>query len=131
MTDRRTLPSAALAVPVLGAAPRGATIRPQTPDQRLRALLREIDPRRLEATVRRLVAFGTRHTLSSQTDPVRGIGAARDWILGEFQRYAAASAGRLTVALQSYVQQPVPRIPTATTITNVVARVSGLRVGRR
>src|SRR4051812_50076026 len=97
MADRRTFLSvsaaAAVAAPVLGgagadAAPRhfggpGRPERRQAPDRDLRALLREIDPRRIEATVRRLAAFGTRHTLSSQTDPVRGIGAARDWIFDQ------------------------------------------------
>ena len=47
-------------------------------------MLREIDPARIEANVRKLASFGTRHTLSSQDDPVRGIGAARDWIFAEF-----------------------------------------------
>ena len=50
----------------------------QDPDSGLRALLREIDPDRIKATILRLVQFGTRHTASSQTDPVRGIGAAFD-----------------------------------------------------
>ena len=116
-----------------GAAPAGADwpegpgVRygPQEPDAVLRGLLRELDPRRIEATIRTLVSFGTRHTLSDQTDPARGIGAARDWIAAEFQRYAAVSAGRMTVALQSYLQQPASRIPTATQITNVLATLRG------
>ncbi|WP_370947312.1 M20/M25/M40 family metallo-hydrolase [Amycolatopsis sp. cg5] len=104
----------------------GKPIGPQRPDAELRAILREIDERRVEATVRRLVAFGTRHTLSSQTDPNRGIGAARDWIFAELKKVAATSGGRMTVELQSYVQPPAPpRIPVATTITNVVATLKG------
>jgi hypothetical protein len=94
-------------------------------DRELRALLREVDRRRIEATVRKLVSFGTRHTLSSQTDPVRGIGAARDWIFAELSGHAARSGGRMSVELQSYVQEPVPRIPVPTTITNVVATLRG------
>lgn len=101
----------------------GATA--QEPPRELRALLREIDHRRIEATVRRLAAFGTRHTLSAQHDPVRGIGAARDWILAEMRRYARGSGGRMTVELQSYVQEPGPRIPEPTRITNVVATLRG------
>ncbi|WP_151485153.1 M28 family metallopeptidase [Streptomyces albicerus] len=97
----------------------------QPPSRELRALLREIDPARIEATVRKLVSFGTRHTLSIQDDPARGIGAARDWILAEMRSYAAASGGRMTAELQSYVQEPAPRIPTATRITNVVATLRG------
>ncbi|MBG0853588.1 M20/M25/M40 family metallo-hydrolase [Streptomyces spinoverrucosus] len=97
----------------------------QPPTRELRALLREIDPDRIEATVRRLVSFGTRHTLSSQDDPRRGIGAARDWLLAELSSCAAASGGRMTAELQSYVQEPAPRIPTPTRITNVVATLRG------
>ena len=76
------------------------------PEGRRRAAgdAREIDPDRIEANVRKLASFGTRHTLSSQTDPVRGIGAARDWLLAEFQQYAAESGGRMTAELQSFIQ---------------------------
>ncbi|MFA1551138.1 M28 family metallopeptidase [Actinomadura chokoriensis] len=103
----------------------GGPVRNQPPDAELRAMLREIDEDRVEATVRKLVGFGTRHTLSVQDDPKRGIGAARDWILAEMQRYAAASGGRMTAELQSYVQEPASRIPVPTRITNVVATLRG------
>ncbi|MFM9371224.1 M20/M25/M40 family metallo-hydrolase [Streptomyces sp. Da 82-17] len=107
------------------AGPAGAPATAQPPSPELRALLREIDPKRIEATVRRLAAFGTRHTLSSQDHPERGIGAARDWIKAELERYARPSGGRMTVELQSYVQEPAPRIPEPTRITNVVATLRG------
>jgi Zn-dependent M28 family amino/carboxypeptidase len=97
----------------------------QQPDRELRAILREVDPRRIEAIIRKLVTFGTRHTLSTQDDPNRGIGAARDWIFAELQRYAAVSEGRMTVELQSYIQEPAPRIPVPTRITNVMATLRG------
>ena len=63
--------------------------------------------------MRKLVSFGTRHTLSDQDDPERGIGAARDWIFREMTAYAARSGGRMTVEKQSYVQPPAARIPVA------------------
>ena len=109
-------PAAAATADVAPAADPGPGLpaTPQLPDAELRALLREVDPRRIEATVRRLAAFGTRHTLSSQDDPVRGIGAARDWIFAQLEGYAAASDGRMTVQKQSFVQQPTPRIPVPT-----------------
>ncbi|MFD7118988.1 M20/M25/M40 family metallo-hydrolase [Streptomyces sp. NPDC056730] len=122
------LASTASAVPSAATTGRGAGDRPvtaQSPDRELRELLKEIDRDRIEATVRRLAAFGTRHTLSSQDDPERGIGAARDWIHAELKRYAEASGGRMTVELQSYVQEPASRIPVATRITNVVATLRG------
>jgi hypothetical protein len=97
----------------------------QQPDKELRAILREVDPRRVEAIVRKLVTFGTRHTLSTQDDPSRGIGAARDWIYAELQKYAASSDGRMTVELQSYIQPPADRIPVPTRITNIIATLRG------
>ncbi|HST49104.1 M20/M25/M40 family metallo-hydrolase [Jatrophihabitans sp.] len=103
----------------------GARLKPQRPDRELLAILEEIDEDRIEATVRKLVSFGTRHTLSSQTDPHRGIGAARDWIAAELRRYAAASGGRMTVTVPSYIQQPASRIPTPTRISNMVATLRG------
>ena len=98
---------------------------PQRADSELRAILDQVDPARIEASVRKLVSFGTRHTLSSQDDPERGIGAARDWLFEELSRYAEASGGRMTVEKQTYVQQPANRIPTATPITNVIATLRG------
>ena len=129
MADRRAFlsASAALAVtPVLGAGPAHAGAKPPKPvDPQLKAILREIDQRRIQATVDRLAAFGTRHTLSSQDDPVRGIGAARDWIFQELSAYAGQSGGRMTVEKQSFVQPVSSRIPTPTTITNVIATLKG------
>ena len=55
------------------------------------------DPARLKALVEKLVSFGTRHTLSSTTDPKRGIGAARNWGAAEFQRISKACGGCLTI----------------------------------
>jgi hypothetical protein len=103
----------------------GDPIRPQRPDRDLRRLLEEIDADRFEAIVNRLVAFGTRHTLSTQTDPVRGIGAATEWVYQQVLEAAATSGGRMTVEKQSFVQPAGPRIPQPTTITNVIATLRG------
>jgi len=118
------IPEAARAEEVAAGGP-GSPIRPQRPDRDLLRLLDEVDPRRIEATINRLVAFGTRHTLSSQTDPVRGIGAATEWVYQQLLASAAASGGRMTVEKQTFIQQPGPRIPVATPITNVLATLRG------
>ena len=55
------------------------------------------DPARLKATVTKLVSFGTRHTLSSQTDPRRGIGAAQHWVAGQFEAIGRQCGGCITV----------------------------------
>src|SRR3954470_19499106 len=56
----------------------GRLNRPQRADATLRRILDDIDPDRIRNTIETLVGFGTRHTLSTQTDDSFGIGAARD-----------------------------------------------------
>ena len=88
-------------------------------------ILSEIDSRNIERTIRKLVSFGTRNTLSDQNDPNRGIGAARDWLYSEFQKAAAASAGRMTVEKQTFEQPKAARVPQPTMLTNIVAKLKG------
>ena len=76
---------------------------------------------RIEADVRKLVSFGTRHTLSSQTDPKRGIGAATRWIHDEFERISRACGGCLEVRYVEGTVQGEPRIPGPVKIVNVIA----------
>jgi hypothetical protein len=99
--------------------------QPQRPDRTLRGILRDVDPHRIRHTIETLVGFGTRHTLSTQTDPHRGIGAARDWIHQELQSYAVTSHGRMTVEIQSYTQPVGVRVDTPTVISNVIATLRG------
>src|SRR3546814_9164108 len=54
-------------------------------------------PARIEADIRTLVGFGTRHTLSETESETRGIGAARRWIKAEFDRISQACGGCLEV----------------------------------
>ena len=103
----------------------GRPIVGQQADADLKAILKEVDPARIEGIIRKLASFGTRHTLSSQDDPERGIGAARRWIADEMRRYAEASQGRMTVTVPSYVQGVEERIPEPTRIWNVVATLRG------
>ena len=91
----------------------------------INSIVRQIDARNIERTIRQLVAFGTRNTLSEQNDPKRGIGAARDWLYAEFLKAAEASGGRMTVEKQSYEQPKAARVPQPTIITNVVATLKG------
>ena len=76
---------------------------------------------RLEADIARLVAFGTRHTLSSQDDPKRGIGAARKWAEAEFRKTSTACGGCLEIVLPETMVQDDDRVPVATRLVDVVA----------
>lgn len=103
----------------------GEALVPQAPDAELQEIMSQIDPERIQAIITKLVSFGTRHTLSSQTDPVRGIGAARDWIAGQMRTFAAASNGNMVVTVPSFIQGPAPGIPNNTNISNIVATLKG------
>jgi len=82
------------------------------------------DPARLKALVEKLVSFGTRHTLSSTTDPKRGIGAARNWGAAEFQRISKACGGCLTIERISDRFEG-PRAPSGVIVQNVLAIQKG------
>jgi hypothetical protein len=88
-------------------------------------IVSEISARNIEATIRKLVSFGTRNTLSEQDNPNRGVGAARDWLYGEFQKAAAQSPGRMTVEKQTFEQAKGARVPQPTMLTNIVATLKG------
>ncbi len=94
-------------------------------DPQIAKILFQIDERNIERTIRKLVSFGTRNTLSEQSDPNRGIGAARDWLYAEFQKVAAQSEGRMTVEKQTFEQPKAARVPQPTMLTNIIATLKG------
>ena len=88
-------------------------------------MLAEVSAKNIEATIRKLVSFGTRNTLSEQDNPVRGIGAARDWLYSEFQKISKDCGGCLDVQKQAFVQPKANRIPEPITLTNVFGVLKG------
>lgn len=82
-------------------------------------------PARLRADVEAMVGFGTRHTLSSATDPKRGIGAARNWAASRFQEISRECGGCITVERQSR-RFTGPRAPDGVVVENVL----GIQRGR-
>jgi len=92
------------------------------PDLRIAKLLAEVSPARLEATLRKLESFQTRHTLSSPDTPGRGVGAAREWILAEMKGYSP----RLQVSFDTYrIPKQGERITRETELRNVMAILPG------
>ncbi len=100
-----------------------------TADTKITGALQQVSAERIRANIEKLVSFGTRLTLSAQ-DPSsiaagHGIGAAREWIKSEFERYSKDCGGCLEVKSDSFIEQPVDRIPKPTEITNVYAVLKG------
>ncbi len=94
---------------------------------KVEAVLADISAERIEATIRTLVGFGTRHTASDTESETRGIGAARRWIKKELDSYAADSGGRLKVEEDSFIQPAGGRIASPTRMVNLVATLPGDR----
>jgi hypothetical protein len=84
-------------------------------------IVKEVSAENIQASVEKLVSFGTRHTLSDTLSETRGIGAARRWIKSEFERYARQSNGRMAVEFQGSIVPPSQRVPTPTNVVNVLA----------
>ena len=95
------------------------------PNPQVAGVVKGISARNIEASIRKLVSFGTRHTLSDTTSEARGVGAARRWLQAEFERYAKDSGGRLQVAMDEFTQPPGERNPQPVQVVNVVATLPG------
>lgn len=95
-------------------------------DPQIAELVAQVSADSLRAHVDGLVRFGTRHTLSTTSDPKKGIGAARQWILGKFQQYARQSGGRLTATLDTWtLPADGKRIDKPADMGNVMATLKG------
>lgn len=95
-------------------------------DTEIEKMVKEISSDSLKLYIKSMVAFGTRNTLSTQTNPKRGIGAARNWVLGKFNEFAKQSGGRLSAFIDTTTLQPDKRrIDTVTLLGNVVATLKG------
>ena len=100
--------AAVLCLVLIGAAP------PPSPDARLRAIVQPVSQAEMRHTIETLVSFGTRHTLSSQTDPKRGIGAALNWTQGKFETFGLSTVRPCEMMTNQ-------RVPTPTRVCDVVA----------
>jgi hypothetical protein len=94
-------------------------------EQQLHDIAAQVSSERIEQDIRKLVSFGTRHTLSETESDTRGIGAARRWIKDEFERISADCGGCLEVYFQSDVIEGETRIPDATEVVSVIAVQKG------
>ena len=89
-------------------------------------MVKEVSADSLKSYILSMVAFGTRNTLSTQTNPKRGIGAARSWVLNKFNNFAASSNGRLSAFIDTTTLLPDKRrIDTTLVLGNVVATLKG------
>lgn len=102
-----------------------------TDQAQLHDIQKQISAKRIEQDIRKLVSFGTRHTLSETKSDTRGIGAARRWIKAEFETISKACGGCLKVYFQSKTIEGESRIPNATEVVSVIAVQTGISDANR
>jgi hypothetical protein len=109
------------------------SVKPMAADARISGALRQVSAERIRANVEKLVSFGTRLTISPQDSSSiaagRGVGAAREWIKSEFERYSKDCGGCLEVKTDSFTEPPADRIPEPIEISNVYAVLKGTDAG--
>lgn len=98
---------------------------PSGHDSRLAQIAEAGNAKAIEHTIRTLVAFHTRNTISDTLSPTTGIGAARRWIHAQFDSISAACGGCLEVSYVADIVQPRPRVPRPTNVVDVVAVLKG------
>jgi hypothetical protein len=95
-------------------------------DPEIEKMLKEVSADSLKSYIIKLVSYGTRHTLSTQSDPKKGIGAARQWVLSRFNEYGKQSNGRLCAFIDTTTLQPNSnRVDVPVLLGNVVATLKG------
>ena len=94
-------------------------------DSTISQMVSEVSSKNIEAIIRKLVSFKTRHTLSDTTGKTEGSGAARNWIKAEYERYALLSHGRMTVQFDTFTQPKSDRVDKPIHLKNVLAILKG------
>jgi hypothetical protein len=98
-------------------------------DPRIAKAIQEVSADHIRQTIEKLVSFQNRSTISAQDEESikagKGIGAAREWIKAEFERYSKECGGCLEVKTDTFTEPPGERISKPTEITNVYAVLRG------
>jgi hypothetical protein len=109
----------ALTLTLLVAAGAGRAAGPRNP--LIEKIVADISQDRIAATMKRLEAFGTRHVLSSQSDPEHGIGAAQRWLVAQLKSYSP----KLDIRTDTFPVKKTSRIIRDTELTNIFAVLPG------
>jgi len=96
-----------------------------TDQQKLHQIVQSVSAKNIERDIKKLVGFGTRHTLSETKSNTRGIGAARRWIKSEFEKISKGCNQCLDVYFQKDTISGEKRIPNPTEVISVIAVLRG------
>jgi hypothetical protein len=95
-------------------------------DPEIEKMVSEVSSDSLQSYINTLVSFGTRNTLSTQTDQKKGIGAARKWVLKKFNEFSKNAGGRLTAIIDTTtIDANGKRVDAPALLGNVMATLKG------
>jgi hypothetical protein len=98
-------------------------------DPQIKAALSQISAGQIQSNIEKLTNFQTRSTISAQDagsiSAGKGIGAAREWIKSEFERYSQDCGGCLEIKTDNFMQPVSERVSSPVEITNVYAVLRG------
>ena len=95
-------------------------------DPEIDKMVKEVSSDSLKSYINSMVSFGNRSTLSTQSNPTHGIGAARNWVLSKFNSFAKESNGRLTAFIDTITfKADGKRVNRDIILSNVVATLKG------
>ena len=113
----------------------GTPVQPAKADPAIARALTTIQHAHIQETIKALVGFGTRSSLSSMAadlQPGQGINPAAGWIEGQFKQISSACGGCLDVRRDTFTAdgagssgQWANRIPKPTQMTNIYAILRG------
>jgi hypothetical protein len=84
-----------------------------------------VDETSMRALIHALVGCGTRLTLSSWTDPKRGVGCGRDHVAARFHEIAQDSGGRLQIVVDKFESTSPRTLDVQIPLENVYAILPG------
>src|ERR1700689_21423 len=97
----------------------------KAPNPQVAKIVSEVSEENITGILKHLESFGTRNILSSQDNPARGVGAARQWIYEQFRSYSP----KLEVSFDQYklkkIEGRASRLPRDVDLYNVVAVLPG------
>ncbi len=102
-------------------------------DTKIYDIINTVSEERIKAHVKRLTEFGTRNTFSDTISETRGIGAARRWIKGEFDKISRNCNNCLNVFYQKdlVTKKMGSRVPKDAYVVNVIAVQKGTKYPNR
>ncbi len=114
-----------------GACSRDSGERAERKSERISEIMNEISADSIEANIRTLVNFHTRHSASEAASDSTGVSAARRWIRQKLRAYSRRNEGRMRVDMERFRQKRGGELRETAEIVNVMGVLPGTQLESR